>query len=79
MTIKTQGFNIPKLEKNNSDNIDNIDSVINIKELDIEKELKLKNKKINFDKVFPALIVDKCMGLCDLNSEKHNPFKELLK
>jgi len=73
MPIKTSGFNIQDIEK------ENMDSAIHLGEQNIEKELKLKKKKFNFDNIFPTPKVDKCMGLCDIKSDNYNPFKELLK
>lgn len=74
MTIKTSGFNIQDIDQNKSD----IGSIIDIEQPNMERELKLKKKKFNFDKIFPVPKVDKCMGLCDIKSG-HNPFKELFR
>jgi hypothetical protein len=72
MSIKTSGFNLKDMDRDNSE----MDSLLDTEDVDIRKELKLKKKKINFDGILPRPKVDKCMGMCGLKDEG-NPFKEL--
>jgi hypothetical protein len=45
---------MPKMNGYNLVDIENTDSIFNMNEKEIKEELKLKKKKINFDKLFPA-------------------------